>query len=153
MTWFFGPGCRVRVSWESAVAGAEWVGREPHLRLLRRAMLQSFSYPPPSLSMPVCTMWPTGTSRSLEKRYCRISNAWSPVDCRVREQSREWAWQHLAGSHGLMSMVVCQKIQLARTQATLLQLFSTARSSREGQLLTLMIHGPLQADYKPETKS
>lgn len=46
-----------------------------NLFLLRRTTLQSFSYPPLSFSMPVWTMCPTGTSRSLAHKRCSSRRA------------------------------------------------------------------------------
>lgn len=62
------------------------------LFLLRCTTLQSFSYPPLSFSMPVWTMCPTGTSRSLAHRRCSRSRASSPEDWHKYTHLRVCHW-------------------------------------------------------------
>lgn len=59
-----------------------------NLFLLSRTTLQSFSYPPLSFNMPVWTMCPTGTSKSLAHRCCNSSRAWFPVACSNRAKQK-----------------------------------------------------------------
>lgn len=60
----------------------------PDLFLLSRTTLQSFSQPPLSFNMPVWTICPTGTSKSLAHRCCSSSKAWSPEDWDIRAEQK-----------------------------------------------------------------
>lgn len=82
------------------------VGKVSHLFLLRRTTLQSFSQPPFSFSIPVWTICPTGTSRSLAQRCCSSSRAWSPVD----QQGRT---NHRGQLQALMSLNICAQIKIS----------------------------------------
>lgn len=82
------------------------VGQVSHLFLLRRTTLQSFSQPPFSFSIPVWTICPTGTSRSLAQRCCSSSRAWSPVD----QQSRT---NHRVQFQALTSLNICAQIKIS----------------------------------------